>query len=120
MNFQVKLLLGCFIIVFVASVFAGCASNNVVLSPTSASIRYITINESGFSPKTIEVKSGTVVTWTNTGMIDHMIAAGFFKDTFSSPYIKPGASWQHTFTEPGTYAYIDEVDHSNAGTVIVK
>jgi len=56
-----------------------------------------------FDPANITVAAGSTVTWKNTGQQPHTITAD--DGSFSSDYVSPGGTWQHTFATAGTYAY---------------
>jgi plastocyanin len=88
-----------------------------------------------FLPDTVTIKSGETVEWVNTAKTLHSVDAD--KDMvqrpqdvvlpkgakpFDSGFMQPGATFDYTFTVPGTYQYTcvpHEKDHMN-GTVIVK
>jgi plastocyanin len=59
-----------------------------------------------FRVQNIEVKAGTTVTWTNDGRNEHDVlpvegdAWGAEVEEF-----QPGATFEHTFAEPGVYNY---------------
>jgi plastocyanin len=56
-----------------------------------------------FSPKRLEIATGTTVTWTNNDQLVHTISAD--DGSWDSGPIEPGKSWSHTFTQPGEYAF---------------
>jgi plastocyanin len=57
----------------------------------------------GFDPKSINIETGTTVTWRNTGAMTHTATA---KDgTFDSGDIGPGKTYSYTFKKAGTYEY---------------
>jgi len=56
-----------------------------------------------FDPADVTVSAGSTVTWQNKGQQPHTITAD--DGSFTSDYISPGATWQHTFATAGTYAY---------------
>lgn len=51
----------------------------------------------------LEVAPGTTVVWVNEDPVPHTVTAE--DETYDSGALEPGASWSHTFTEVGTYAY---------------
>jgi plastocyanin len=74
-----------------------------------------------FNPSTVTVKTGTVVTWVNQDAAPHAIAS----DTgslvpFSSDPLPTGASYNVTFTTPGTYTYHCSIHPSMTGTIVVQ
>ena len=70
-----------------------------------------------FSPKTITVKAGTVVTWTNADAAAHSVKAA--DGSFDSGEFGKGKSYSHTFSKPGSYPYICGVHQYMTGTVRV-
>lgn len=79
---------------------------------------------SGFTPPTIEIKTGTTVTWHNTEAIDYPVVSGFHQvvaddGSFESPKVAPGARWSYTFLKPGTYDYHCGVHATMTGQIVV-
>jgi plastocyanin len=75
-----------------------------------------------FKPKTLEIRAGTTVTWTNGDAIEHSVTAGKpgkAGGAFDSEFFTRGQSWSHTFTEPGTYTYFCKRHNSMTATVTV-
>jgi plastocyanin len=83
--------------------------------PGSASV---TITDFAFAPKTLTIKAGTTVVWTNHGPSAHTTvsdASGLWNSGTLSPPIGSGGSYgggsgaggqfQFTFDTPGTYTY---------------
>jgi plastocyanin len=61
----------------------------------------ITVHNDAFDPPVVQITPGTTVTWTfNDGGRAHNVIA----DGWSSEVLASG-SYQHTFAEPGSYAY---------------
>lgn len=79
----------------------------------------ITVTQTGFLPTTLSVASGDTVTWTNhdTNGGSHQIVAN--DGSFSSPTLKPGASYSHTFDTAGSVSYHDALHASFTGSVTV-
>jgi len=92
-------------------------------------------DEDVFKPASITIKAGTKVRWTNASKDEHTVTddpkvAADAKDVavpqgakpFNSGKIKPGGTYEQTFTVPGTYKYVcephEEMDMK--GTVVVK
>lgn len=61
-------------------------------------------DEYGIRPVRAKIKSGTTVTWTNTGRTAHTIRAR--DGAWSTGPIKPGESATLRFDKPGSYTYI--------------
>ena len=78
----------------------------------------VDIVDLAFEPATLEVEPGTTVTWTNTGVAPHTVSA---KDgTFGSGTLQSGATFEQTFADPGTYAYLCQVHPEMSGTIEVS
>ena len=85
----------------------------------------ITITPTGFSPSTVTVKVGTVVTWTNssgdTARVSsdphptHTSLPGFDSTTLAA-----ADTYAYTFTKVGTWGYHNHEDPALTGTVIVQ
>ena len=61
-----------------------------------------------FSPRTLEIKVGTTVTWTNGDQIEHTVTAGIPDSSagdFSGTLATKGSVWSRKFDRPGTYPY---------------
>ena len=70
-----------------------------------------------YGPDALKVKPGTTVTWTNEDDFAHTVTA---KDkSYDSKDIEKGGSFEHTFEEPGTYAYLCAIHNSMTATVTV-
>jgi plastocyanin len=83
--------------------------------PTST----VSIANFTFGPKTLTVKAGTTVTWTNNDDIVHGIASS------NNAFKKSGAldtddSYSFTFTTPGTYQYFCYVHPHMVGSIVVE
>jgi plastocyanin len=76
-----------------------------------------------FQPKTLEVKAGATVAWTNGDDIEHSVTAGApgkEADDFNSGFFGKGESFSFTFSEPGTYSYFCKRHPSMKGQVKVS
>ena len=78
----------------------------------------------GFDPPSIEIKTGTTVTWHNTEPADYPIVSGYHHVTaddgsFDSGKVAPGARWSFTFDKPGTYDYHCSIHSFMTGQIIV-
>jgi len=94
-------------------------------SPTPAASTTITYNGSGFSPSTLTVKSGTIVTVKNNSSS----ALQFNSDPHPSHTDNPelnigsvseGGSRTFTATAKGTWGYHNHLDSSQTGTIKVE
>jgi len=80
----------------------------------------VTIQNFAFSPATLTVPAGTTVTWTNLDGATHQIGSDAGAPVaFSSGSLPTGATYQFTFTAPGTYAYHCIIHPSMKATVVV-
>ena len=70
-----------------------------------------------FTPDTVTIKAGTTVDWTNQDDIPHTVS--FTGSGIHSDVLARNGSYSHTFTAPGTYAYICSIHPFMHGTVIV-
>jgi plastocyanin len=69
-----------------------------------------------FSPKTIEVKAGSTVTWTNNDNFTHTVEV----DGQDDHKVDRGHSFSIRFDKPRTYDYVCTLhSHDMHGTVIV-
>ncbi len=72
-----------------------------------------------FDPKTLTIKAGTTVTWTNKDDIPHGLA--WANDTFArSKTLDTNDSTSVTFATPGTYKYFCYLHPFMVGTVVVE
>lgn len=80
----------------------------------------VTINNYRFTPKSIAVKPGTTITWTNRQEDDdHTVTAD--DGSFDTGVIKhAGGSAQLTFSTEGTFAYHCKIHPTMHGTVVVS
>jgi plastocyanin len=70
-----------------------------------------------FQPSRIEITAGTTVAWTNNDAVEHTVTG--IDRSFDSGNMAPGATWQYTFTKPGTYQFFCVVHPFMKGVVIV-
>jgi plastocyanin len=83
-------------------------------APSTASVR---LAGAQFAPATVTVAVGGTVTWTNDDGSKHTVTAD--NATFDSGTLNAGATFAHTFTAAGTYAYGCDFHGNMRGTVIV-
>jgi len=78
----------------------------------------IAIIDNAFSPSSRTITTGTRLVWTNTGALPHTVtsAAG----GFDSGVVLTGASYGHTFTQPGSFGYICTIHPEMTGTINVS
>lgn len=100
---------------------AGQSSSAPSDAPTaipSVAAPTVAIVDNGFSPANLTVAAGTTVTWTNTGKRNHTVStsdASFGSDGVMTS----GATYEHTFATPGTFAYFCAIHAAMRGTITV-
>jgi plastocyanin len=84
----------------------------------------VTALDNSFDAEGIRVPVGTTVRWTNRGRVDHDVepADGDWGVTVEG--FGPGATYEHTFDQPGTYSYFCTIHGTAAvgmvGAVVVE
>ncbi|ANZ20728.1 plastocyanin [Streptomyces noursei ATCC 11455] len=79
----------------------------------------VAIKNFAFSPATLKVKVGTTVTWTNQDTDAHTVTSVGSGGPLHSAALSAHATYSHTFTEPGTYAYLCTIHPFMTATVEV-
>lgn len=87
---------------------------------TTSGTNTISIEGFAFSPKTLTIKAGTTVTWTNKDSASHTVTSDESKRELNSPNLGNGASYSHTFNTPGTYNYHCTLHPMMKATIIVE
>ena len=77
----------------------------------------VIVKDFSFSPAAITVRVGELVTWTNSGPSAHSATAR--DGSFDTGTLSKGGSRSHTFTQPGSFAYICTPHPFMNGTVRV-
>ena len=98
--------------------FAACSGTNtgtISLQPGAAdtSTVYINVNDDFFYPIKQTINAGQTVRWTNNGREQHSVNANTGSkdcnpasiESFDSPAINTGETFDHTFNNTGTFAY---------------
>lgn len=83
----------------------------------AAGAKGVTIRDFEFAPKSITVKVGDTVTWTNDGPTGHSATAE--DKSFDTGILAKGKTGSHTFTKAGTYAYICTPHQFMRATIVV-
>lgn len=92
--------------------------SGAVSAPSApVSTNNVVISNFAFGPATITVKVGTTVTWTNKDTDEHTVTAQ--NGAFNSAPLGTNATYQHTFTKAGTYAYLCTIHPFMTATVVV-
>ncbi|MEU6194387.1 cupredoxin family copper-binding protein [Streptomyces sp. NPDC047061] len=79
----------------------------------------VAIQNFAFSPATLKVPVGTTVTWTNQDTDAHTVTSAGSGGPLHSAALATHATYSHTFTEPGTYAYLCTIHPFMTATVEV-
>jgi plastocyanin len=86
-------------------------------APARAEIAFVSVQQSTFSPVSVDVLVGDVVSWRNVSLREHDVtsaAAGF-----ESGGLARNATFAHTFATPGGYPYICKIHAGMSGHVAV-
>jgi plastocyanin len=92
-------------------------------TPTSGPVTKVSMKNIQFDPKTITVKQGTVVQWTNDDSVSHDVT----KDAGPGPQFSSGSgnlqsgdTYRVKFDAAGTVKYECTVHPGMTGTIVVK
>ncbi len=77
----------------------------------------VKIDNFSFAPKSMTIKIGAAVTWTNRDDIPHNVVSTGNK--FSSPVLDTDQTFTYRFEEPGTYPYFCKIHPMMTGTIVV-
>ncbi len=77
----------------------------------------VKIDNFSFTPKSITVRSGASVTWTNRDDIPHNVVSTEKK--FSSPVLDTDQTFSFQFKQPGSYPYFCKIHPMMTGTIVV-
>ena len=77
----------------------------------------VTISNSAFSPRTLTIKKGKTVQWTNSDTSDHSIKAD--DTSFKSGTLKRKQTFEHTFKKAGKFPYACTLHPREKGTIVV-
>lgn len=83
-----------------------------------AATRGVAIRDFAFSPRTVEIRVGDTVTWTNGDSVAHTATAQ--NGSFDTGLMADGASRSIRFTSAGTYRYLCTPHPEMRGTVVVR
>ncbi len=90
---------------------------NSTAASIGASDQGVHIDDFAFGPVSLSVAKGATVTWTNDDGVDHSIVSTDL--AFNSENLGHDVTFQHTFTEPGQFAYVCGIHPQMQGTVTV-
>jgi amicyanin len=100
-----------------AAVSSGAIRAAGVSFENTANTAEVKIDNFSFVPKSLTVKAGETVTWTNRDDIPHVIVSTDKK--FSSPVLDTDQAFSFTFKEPGSYPYFCKIHPTMTGTIVV-
>ena len=86
----------------------------------AATTHRIAMSGYAFSPRSMTVTAGDTVVWTNDDTAPHDVKTTSGPVTVHSPMLSKGGTWSHTFTTPGTYAYVCTVHPDMTAQLVVK
>ncbi len=78
----------------------------------------VAIRNYAFDEKTITIKAGDTVVWTNYDSAPHTVTAT--DESFDSGKMSKGSVWSTTFETPGTYEYYCAYHPNMKATVVVE
>lgn len=78
----------------------------------------VLIEDFVYKPEALRAEAGTPVVFTNKDTFAHTVTA---KDkSYDSGNMDEGATFEHTYDEPGTYEYFCAIHNSMTGSVVVE
>ena len=83
-----------------------------------AATRGVDIRDFAFSPRTVEIRVGDTVRWTNRDSVAHTATAR--NGSFDTGLLADGESGSVRFTAAGTYRYVCTPHPDMTGTVVVR
>jgi plastocyanin len=102
----------------VAAMLATAAAALALVATAGAATISVQIKSSGFSPSSISLNHGDIVTWKNTDKVDHQVVAD--DGSFASPILHAGQSYSTNFNRAGTFKYHDSYAASHTGKISVQ
>ncbi len=87
-------------------------------APKGRATTKVAIEGFAFAPRTVKVKVGDTVSWTNDDAAPHTVTAKSGGD-MDSGTLAQGASFEFTASEPGTISYFCAIHPSMLGTIEV-
>lgn len=79
--------------------------------------RSVAVRDNEFSPQQIRIERGTTLRWLNEGSVVHDVTA--YEGAFRSD-LDPGQTFEHLFSESGTFGYACGRHSGMQGSVIVE
>jgi len=85
---------------------------------STQNVRGVTINPSNYSPSTITVRPGTLITWINNDSAAHTVTSS--QGLFDSGNLLTGQTFQFVFDRVGTFSYFCKIHPNIKGEVVVQ
>jgi plastocyanin len=102
-----------------ASSFRGVHAAPMLKTPAANEMAAeVKIDNFSFSPATLQIKSGTTVTWTNADDIPHTVVSN--DKVFKSKALDTDEKFSFTFDKPGTYPYFCSLHPKMTAKVVVQ
>lgn len=92
-------------------------TSEVSASPSVGDDFKVEIEDFAFTPKTLTIKVGTTVTWTNKDNVGHTATSD--SGVFDSGLLYKGDSYSYTFTKTGTFSYFCTPHPYMVATIVV-
>jgi plastocyanin len=103
----------------VAAGLLGCATGITLgVAFAEADDVAVKIDNFTFTPKSVTVKAGTTVTWTNQDDIPHTVTST--TQQFRSKALDTDDKFTFTFSTPGTYEYFCSLHPQMTGIIVVE
>lgn len=90
----------------------------LAIPAVSAGTDTVTIRDFAFSPTSLAVSAGTVVTWKNLDGEPHTVVSD--QGLFRSEALDQNDSYTFKFDKPGIYGFICSIHPTMKGTIVVK
>ena len=98
---------------------SGCTPGNHSAPPagvrSGAGNVTVAIRSHRFDPRSVAIRAGQTVNWTNYDNTSHVVSGTGFNGELA-----PGTSYSHKFDSPGTYEYICTLHPDMVGIVVVR
>lgn len=101
-----------------AAVSSGAIRSAGMSFENTANSAEVKIDNFSFVPKSLTVKPGETVRWTNRDDIPHVVVSTEKK--FSSPVLDTDQAFSFTFKDPGSYPYFCKIHPTMTGTIVVS
>lgn len=90
----------------------------IIVSGCTSGSSTVSIQNTSFSPSTLNIPGGTTVMWVNNDNVEHEVVSD--NGVFDSGVLSPGESFNFTFTEAGDYPYHCSLHPSLIGIIVVS